>query len=368
MNENSLIRDIGRSYIVSSMLPSAFFITLGAFLFRAFIPQLFLTPILPDQFFASLFLLFAACIMWTGFALYSMVNWTVRFYEGYYMPYRLKKIIIYLCFRVAHRNKTLRIRNVQRAIREQQPNWEKVIDDNYLQAWADYSDAELSGPLREADLLPTRLGNVLRASEQYPEKYGITAGINLWTRLVTMLPSELVNSLEEKNNNMLFLLNSSLLSYLLGVFSFVVWGICKLGNSCSTKLDVLSLMGIKEPLSSYSKGLAETDFLVLGCMLMIFGYFLYIFSIPVAKTIGLLIRSSFDLYRFDLLRQLNHSVPRTLSKEQRVWAKLSDFLVTGGSLGVMPLEFKYHLRSELVTENKESKSRRNQVAAKKKKP
>lgn len=367
MNENSLIKDIGRSYIVSSMLPAALFITLGVFIYRANIPQLLSTSIISDQFSASLYFLFAGFIMWAGFALYSMVNWTVRFYEGYYVPSWLKEFIVFLCFRWVHRKKTRYIKKVIKANKEKSANWGEIIDQNYDRAWADYSDVELSGPMREEDLLPTRLGNVLRGSEKYPEKYGLTAGIDLWTRLATVLPPNIANTLEEKNNNMLFLLNSSLLSYIMSIFAFWNWGSCKVNQSCSTTLTLIKFIDLRKGLSSCANGLAENEFLILGFVWIFVGYVLYILSIPVAKTMGLLIRSSFDLYRFDLLKQLNYSIPRTLTQEKKIWQKISDFIVTGGNLGVKPLEFKYNLRSELLPSKPLTKSSRSRKSIKKKK-
>ena len=355
MNENSLIRDIGRSYIVSSMLPAAFFIALGVFIYRANIPQLLSIPILSDKYSASLYFLFAGLIMWAGFALYSMVNWTVRFYEGYYLLGWMKKVLVFLFFGREYKKKTKYIERVLQAKKNRPVGWEEIIDENYNQAWSDFSDAELSIPLRADDLMPTRLGNVLRASEQYPEKYGLTAGIETWSRLATLLPPNMANALEEKNNNMLFLLNSSLLSYFMGVFAFGTWGICKINQSCSTTLGIVRAFGVKDGLSSYLKGFAENEYLLLGCFWILVGYILYVLSIPVAKTIGLLIRSSFDLYRFDLLKQLNYSIPSTFSQERKAWGKISDFIVTGGSLGTIPLEIEYNLREEYLNEPSQKK-------------
>ena len=353
MNENSLIRDIGRSYIVSSMLPAALFITLGIFIYRANIPQLLSIPVLSNQYSASLYLLFAATVMWVGFALYSMTNWTVRFYEGYYIPPGVREVIVFLCFKWVHRIKKRHIEKIITANKEKPSDLNKIINETYDRAWSDYSELELSSPLRESDLLPTRLGNVLRASEQYPEKYGLRAGIQLWTRLVVFLPLNLANSLEEKNNNLLFLLNSSLLSYLMGLVAFTNWGVCKIFQSCSSTLFTPTFIKSQGILSSFIKGLSENQFLVLGLIWILIGYALYILSIPVAKTIGLLIRSCYDMYRFDLLKQLNYSIPQTLAQERKIWQKISDFIVTGGRLGTIPMDFEYELRKEFIGEQQQ---------------
>jgi hypothetical protein len=352
VNENSLIKDIGRSYILSSMLPAAFFLSIALILYRALIPEVFAIPIIQDQLSIGLWILFSTLIMWVGFALYSMVNWTVRFYEGYYLFNWVKRSLIYLVFRREYKKRTQYINEVRNANKNHPPDWQTVVDKNYDRAWSDYSDAELSIPLREPDLMPTRLGNVLRASEQYAEKYGLTAGIDLWSRLAALLPVNMANQLEDKNNNLIFLLNSSLLSYINGLIAFSIWGTCKIVNTCSTTIitSLNPMFGIKNASSCLILGFTPTKFLFMGFGWILLGYILYILSIPVAKTYGLLVRASFDLYRFDLLKQLNYPVPTTLTQEKRDWLKISDFMVTGGNLGTIPLEFNYNLREEYLKE------------------
>ena len=83
MDDTSIIKEIGRSYIVSSLLPAGFFITLGIFIYRSIIPEILLTAVPFDQFSVSVLVLYSTVVMWVGFALYSIVHWTVRVYEGY---------------------------------------------------------------------------------------------------------------------------------------------------------------------------------------------------------------------------------------------------------------------------------------------
>ncbi len=330
MNENSLIRDIGRSYIVSSILPAAIFVALVASFYQDFILSYFVNGEEIDNIATGLIVfLLSASIMWIGFALYSSINWTVRLYEGYYLHPLIKKLLVTIFFRRRHRNKIKYINKVLQANKHMSPDSKNVINKYYDQAWADYGDVELSSPLREEDLLPSMLGNVLRASEQYPAKYGLTAGVNMWTRLSVLLPPEMASILEEKNNNILFLLNSSLLAYLHSLLALVI--------------------GVVNYNTQANGFIVRQIWIAVTCFVA--GYILYLLSVPVAKTLGLLIRSSFDLYRFDLLKQLNYSVPSSLSQEQALWLKISDFIVTAGSLGKIPLEFEYDLQRKYLSEN-----------------
>ncbi|MDL1911738.1 hypothetical protein FBQ81_13780 [Chloroflexi bacterium CFX6] len=315
------------------MLPAAIFVAVGVFFYQDFIFSIAGTK--NDKFSTGLVVFIgSALIMWIGFALFSIVNWTVRLYEGYYIHPVFQKLLVLLFYKRAHRRKVKNIQKVLQAKKDTSSVGQETVRKYYNQAWADFSDVELTMPLHEEDLLPSKLGNVLRASEQYPEKYGITAGINLWTRLAVLLPPEMSNQLEEKNNNILFLLNSSLLAY----FHFFI-------------AITISVLHVNE-----KTGNAFSKHLVLAILFFIVGYFLYILTIPVAKTMGLLIRSSFDLYRFDLLKQLNYPIPTSLSQEQRLWVKISDFIVTAGKLGRQPLDFEYGLQSKYLPDTKPLRS------------
>ncbi|MBV6449472.1 MAG: hypothetical protein MHPDNHAH_00182 [Anaerolineales bacterium] len=211
----------------------------------------------------------------------------------------------------------------------------------YNRAWMDYSNLVLIGSLREEDLLPTRLGNILRASQQYGENYGLRAGVHLWCHLSAILHQNMASAIEEKNNEILFWLNSSLLSFITGLITFGVWA-----------LDRVALMR-QQDISSYASNYCQ-EYLILSLVLVIFGYALYSLSIPAVKNMSILIRSSFDLYRFDLLKQLNIPIPKTLNEEIRIWVKISDFIVTDGNLGKIPLDFRYSLRDELVPQKQKT--------------
>lgn len=369
MNENSLIKDIGRSYIISSMLPAGLFVTLEVFFYRNFVLSLFVDKNISGQLSVGLaILLLATLIMWIGFALFSIVNWTVRLYEGYYLPSWLSKLLVFIFYKGPHKKKTKYIQQIMQANQELPPDWKEKVDKYYNQAWSDYSDLELSSPIRQEHLLPSKLGNVLRASEQYPEKYGLIAGagINIWPRLTVLLPLNMANQLEDKNNSILFLLNSSLLSYASGLIAVLFSVVFRIVHAYPRILIYIENQAVKDVFNNSTPATNEIKYLIFAGVWFLLGYALYIFSIPVAKTMGLLIRSSFDLYRFDLLKQLNYSLPETLSQEQSLWMKISDFIVTAGILGRRPLEFEYNLRSELLTGRQQTKYFTSRKSTKKK--
>jgi hypothetical protein len=348
VNENSLIKDIGRSYIVSSLLPAGLFVSLGFLFYGKFINLGLIKSIQQGPFSVFSWIIFSAFIIWVAFALYSTVDYIIQIYEGYLFPIWVQKAVVFLFVLPCHR---WRMRNVNKSsqIRYRRPKKNYSIKDHQiiLQAQADYFDIESKSPLRENDLLPTRLGNVMRASEIYTVgRYGFEGHV-FWTRLATLLPETMRAMLEEKNNHLIFLLNSSLLSFVNAVIAFIIF---------DSHYLILKYPAIYQTLQAWElQNLFKADFSVfsanayglLGLAWLLVSYILYSSSVSVAETFGLLIRSSFDLYRFDLLKQLNHPIPRSLKQERRTWNKLNEFIVNAGNLGNKPLKFNYVLRDNL---------------------
>ena len=59
------------------------------------------------------------------------------------------------------------------------------------------------------------------------------------------------------------------------------------------------------------------------------GYFIYRIAIISAEDFSVYLQSGFDLYRFELLKQMNLGVPITLSEERYMWEKLDEFFAYG---------------------------------------
>ena len=118
MNGNSFIKEIGRSYIVSSFLPAALFVSLGVFIFHGFAPDFVVDGIQKTNYFlgfdkpnslslGSMFILFILTA-WVAFYLYSSINWTVQLYEGYKFPHMISEILRYF-IRYSWHRKQLRV-------------------------------------------------------------------------------------------------------------------------------------------------------------------------------------------------------------------------------------------------------------------
>ena len=97
-------------------------------------------------------------------------------------------------------------------------------------------------------------------------------------------------------------------------------------------------------------------YLLIGLVLAFLGTRLYHFSITIAEDYALIVRSGFDLYRFDLLKQLSCPIPKSYSSEFHIWRKLSDFMIVGPSLLDDNDLGNYALRNELLNTVEEPSS------------
>ena len=226
MNENSLIKDVGRSYIVSSFLPAILFVSVGILIFRGFVPEIVVLRVgEKNVFYAGQLFLFFAFTSWLAFGLYSTANSTIRFFEGYYFPEWVSRLMVKFLIQEYQKMKE-NIQVVLDVVETTQPedlSYEALYDfsDQREKAKYDYLKLETIAPVDSGQLLPTRLGNVLRASELYSSEKYSAPGVMLWPRLLQLLPKDLKDQLEEKNNQMVFTLNSALLSYILGGVAFL---------------------------------------------------------------------------------------------------------------------------------------------------
>jgi hypothetical protein len=171
--------------------------------------------------------------------------------------------------------------------------------------WPGADDANPVEKLVNSDsyLQPTRLGNVLRAAEQYPaERYGANAVV-FWPILYPLLPDSFVQTVDDARSNLEFYLNVSVLGLLFAGASGV-----------------------------YFLGFAERadPLLFAACW---FGgaavaYVMYRTAVASSRVYGQYIRVAFDLHRFEIFEQLHRPVPATLTKEREQWEELQRFVVS----------------------------------------
>jgi hypothetical protein len=187
----------------------------------------------------------------------------------------------------------------------------RVLDSTYEALKEEAGGIYEEYPSKGYDILPTRLGNVIRAFESYPFRQYKIEAITFWPRLTGTIESGYASAIDDAKTSFDFMLNCSALSSLSAMIA--------LGVGLVHPIPFTSV-------ALFSGWLAE----VLSFALL--GWLFYIWSISQAKGWGGLVKGAFDLYRWDLLKQLGHNrVPQTLEEERDLWDSISVQIIYGDS-------------------------------------
>lgn len=154
----------------------------------------------------------------------------------------------------------------------------------------------------EADLLlPTRLGNVLRAAEGYSGSvYGMD-GPFWWPRLWPLLPDGQREAIEDALATMMAVLNLSLLLLPTTVYVTVYLALCPIPWRAAWAVGAFLAGGLLSWLCHH------------GAVLQ-------------ARAYGQQVRVAIDLYRAKLFTALHVPVPSTPGEERALWGQLSSWL------------------------------------------
>jgi hypothetical protein len=232
----------------------------------------------------------------------------IRLYEGY--PWQSSWIGV-LC---ANRRKGRLIR--AKLLRERVRKLRKEIrlNESFLHA----ANMDLSGviaaqreldrlvnfsyPDRNESVLPTGLGNVIRAFETYPRRqYGASA-IALWPRLAGVLDGAVAQSLDSAKTAFDFMIHSAFLSGVLMALELAA------GLYWKTPL----VYGLSEAWIGWT--------VIFGVLSFLF----YLAAMNRAQEWGTQVVSAFDLYRHTLLKKLGYELSLSgVTDERRVWDILS---------------------------------------------
>jgi hypothetical protein len=174
-------------------------------------------------------------------------------------------------------------------------------------------------PKDEKLVLPTRLGNVIRSFESYPNSQYKMEAVVLWPRLVAKVDKEYSGAIDGTKTSFDFMLNCSALSAVLALLMLVVGLI------------------YPTPLTSLQ---AALWWLVEIVVFWVAAFFFYQLSIDRAKAWGSTVKGAFDLYRWDLLKQLGYSrLPQTVAEERALWFNISQRMIYGDSYMIPPAEY-----------------------------
>jgi hypothetical protein len=156
-------------------------------------------------------------------------------------------------------------------------------------------------PVSRDQVMPTRLGNVLRAAEAYagdPRRYGVDA-VFFWPRLYPLLSEPLRTELGAARAVVDRMLVTATLSLVLAIGTALAGGAAQIS------------------------GLARAT-IVLGALAV--SRLAYVGAVWTAVHYAELIRSSFDTHRRDLLRAMGLSPPESLAEERKLWEALGQQL------------------------------------------
>jgi hypothetical protein len=156
-------------------------------------------------------------------------------------------------------------------------------------------------PTQPGEVMPTRLGNVLKNAELYArDRYRVNA-VLLWPRLFPLLPRPFAELVAEARSGLDFLVLLSALGVAFGATAGV------------------GLLALRAPwlltLEAAGGGLAVAA-LAYGA------------AVGQARVYGQLVKSAFDLYRFRVLKQLRLPLPGNPDEEETLWQEVCGFLYT----------------------------------------
>jgi hypothetical protein len=166
----------------------------------------------------------------------------------------------------------------------------------FARHYADY-------PLRKTSVMPTRLGNVLRAAEDHAlDRYKINS-IVVWPRLYAVLPDQFVAAIA----------------------------------AAKTPLDLMAVIGalalVFAVLGSIISAVLLPWYAVAACAAggLIVLWFAYLGAVPASRPYAQLIRAAFDVHRGLLLDAAGLRRPRSLPEEQRQWEQISHLWLQGAA-------------------------------------
>jgi len=189
-------------------------------------------------------------------------------------------------------------------------------------------------PSRKDLIIPTRLGNVMRSFEDYPDTQYSMSAITLWPRLVAKIDKDYAAGMDDAKTSFDFMLNTSVLSFLsAAVITIAGWYYFPPSNLFYTP-------------GSVSATVLVVSWLLTIVAFLILGYLAYLAAIERAAAWGARVKAAFDLYRGDLLKQLGYERSNlTLKEERSLWDGVSLQLLYGDPPWGRNPQFEYKLNN-----------------------
>ncbi|NOP96565.1 MULTISPECIES: hypothetical protein [Mycolicibacterium] len=240
----------------------------------------------------------AAAVLLVAVLLGTQVNRLVAFWEGYYWPKWFSRVGACV----------------------QRRRFNSLGDDD----WSEFRRLQ-HYPSDPSTFLPTKLGNVFLAAENYSrERYGLDS-VYLWPRLYLSVPTDVRAILDDARravDQLVVIATAAVLSVLAALgLGLVGW----------------QFDGVTAPSVVWGPAAAVAAAVAFGS---------YRSAVSAAVGFGDLVRSVFDLYRGELLAKLGVPAPRTREIEKQTWEALGQFLFRGGSSDAGDALIEFAVRPE----------------------
>lgn len=322
------LEKLGSNFLVAAMVPSLTFVIAGITVFDPTIQMIsrFEKQGGTYQLIEFGLLVFILTVI-IGFTLTALNTYILKLYEGYafihHVPFMYKRLLRYhkrkaenLISRREELRKQIEVlrRNVKKS--PEIKRLERNLRQEYYSVTSEYDRSYPSNP---EEILPTQFGNILKASEQYSgTRYGLD-GVEFWPRLIQVIPKEYQQTIDNSRNELSFLVNMSMLSILfyLACFIAVFYSLYVFPVDFSNTDSFFAIAGV------------TVRYLAAAGLAFICSVFFYKASIYSVSSFGLMIRSAYDLFRIDLLRQYKLKIPANLKEEFYTWKDLNEFVVMG---------------------------------------
>jgi hypothetical protein len=162
-----------------------------------------------------------------------------------------------------------------------------------------YQEWSVAFPARLSWVMPTELGNHLRTAATYPFlRYNLDAPV-IWPRLQETLPEKFAGRLGEAKMNMDLMLVLTTLALIFGI----AWG-------------VIFAVWANDWLAA----------LIAFLVSMAIARVAYLNASQSALSYGELLKTAFDLYRWDALKALHFDLPPDLESEKKLWGEIGGLL------------------------------------------
>ncbi len=265
-----------------------------------------------------------------GYTLTALNTFILKVFEGYVLLHRLpfmrsgyirkaKKLL---------EQRELRRRDIQVLEQKRNKSSEEELSLDALRT-AYYSLVVAYDhlyPPPNAEIMPTKFGNILKASEAYSgTRYGID-GVQFWPRLWHVIPDNYRQTIADARNELSFLVNMSALSVVF--YSFCILAI--LSNAPSP---------VSPDWNSFLTN--SIRYISAGLLALFSNWFFNRAALFSVGDFGMMIRSAYDLFRLDLLEQFRLEHPKNSVEEFQVWKNLGELIVLGQeSMDFKPLEYE----------------------------